>query len=98
MQDYVLTDDDLARLQCPLLVLHGTPDRVFLIENARALFDGAASDDKTFLEWADGDHCIYNHSHEKHVLVGDWLADHLAAAPLHGKAPFDPAAPTSEEV
>ena len=36
-----LTTDDLARsCTCPLLVLHGTPDQVFLVENARALFDG----------------------------------------------------------
>lgn len=77
MNEYVLTPDDLAQLTCPLLVLHGTPDRVFLIENARALFDQAAASDKTFREWIDGDHCIYNHSHEKHVTVADWFADRL---------------------
>lgn len=74
---YVLTDEQLSNLTCPLLVLHGTPDQVFLIENARALHDHAGSDDKTFLEWADGDHCIYNHSHDKHTRVSDWFADHL---------------------
>ena len=79
LDTYMLTETDLAQLTCPLLVLHGTPDQVFLIENARALFDGAAASDKTFLEWADGDHCIYNHSHEKHTLVSDWFADHVAA-------------------
>jgi hypothetical protein len=25
----------------------------------------------------DGDHCIYNHSHEKHCLIGDWFLDVL---------------------
>ena len=77
MNEYVLTPEDLAQLTCPLLVLHGTPDQVFLIENARALFDQAGAADKTFREWIDGDHCIYNHSHEKHVTVADWLADRL---------------------
>lgn len=81
MNGYVLTPEDLARLTCPLLMLHGTPDRVFLIENARTLFDQAAAVDKTFREWIDGDHCIYNHSHEKHVTVADWLADRLTSAP-----------------
>ncbi|WP_051039659.1 alpha/beta hydrolase family protein [Microbacterium sp. B24] len=80
MNEYVLTPDELRHLTSPLLLLHGTPDRVFLIENARTLFDQAGTGDKTFLEWADGDHCIYNHSHEKHVLVADWLADRLARA------------------
>lgn len=77
LESYVLTQNDLRALRCPLLVLHGTPDRVFLIENARALFDGAGAEDKTFLEWRDGDHCIYNHSMEKHVAVGDWFSDRL---------------------
>lgn len=80
MGTYLLTDAHLASLTCPLLVLHGTPDQVFLIENARALHDRAATSDKTFLEWADGDHCIYNHSHDKHTRVSDWFADHLTGA------------------
>ncbi|GHF22583.1 alpha/beta hydrolase family protein [Pseudolysinimonas yzui] len=77
MGQFELAPDQLERLTCPLLVLHGTPDQVFLVENARALFDAAGSQDKTFREWPDGDHCIYNHSHEKHVLVADWLGDRL---------------------
>lgn len=77
MGGYVLGPDELTALTCPLLVLHGTPDQVFLVENARQLFDLAGSTDKTWREWADGDHCIYNHSHEKHTLVADWFADRL---------------------
>ncbi|MFI6170374.1 alpha/beta hydrolase family protein [Nocardia sp. NPDC051052] len=68
---------DLAHLTCPLLVLHGTPDQVFLVENARALYTSAASPDKTWREWVDGDHCLYNHSLEKHTIVADWFADRL---------------------
>ena len=74
---FLLTPELLDQLRCPLLVLHGTPDQVFLIDNARRLFDGAASTDKAFLEWPDGDHCIYNHSHEKHAAVADWFVDKL---------------------
>ncbi|MEW2120897.1 alpha/beta hydrolase [Streptomyces sp. NPDC005474] len=77
MGSFVLGPDLLASLRCPLLVLHGTPDQVFLIDNARALCDRAGSADKTFHEFPDGDHCLYNHSHEKHTIIGDWLADRL---------------------
>ncbi|OZF29052.1 hypothetical protein CH294_26695 [Rhodococcus sp. 14-2483-1-1] len=77
MNTFVLTDDTLSGLTCPLHVMHGTPDQIFLIENARALHDGAASSDKTFSEFLDGDHCIYNHSHDKHTRLGDWFADRL---------------------
>jgi dienelactone hydrolase len=67
----------IAKLRCPLLVLHGAPDQVFLLENARQVHDLAGSDDKQLRVWDDGDHCLYNHAHEKHCLVADWFAERL---------------------
>lgn len=68
---------DLPRLACSLLQLHSVPDQVFLLSNARRIHDEAGSQDKTLLVWEDGDHCIYNHSHEKHGLVADWFVARL---------------------
>jgi alpha-beta hydrolase superfamily lysophospholipase len=68
----------LRRLLCPLHVVHGTPDQVFRVEGARRVFTGAASFDKTLTEYADGDHCVSNRSHEKHLLIADWFADRLS--------------------
>lgn len=65
-------------IRCPLLQLHGVPDTVFLLENARRIHDQSASLDKTLLVWEDGDHCIYNHSEEKNLTVADWFASRLA--------------------
>jgi esterase/lipase len=72
-----LSPEILERLSCPLHVVHGTPDRVFMIDGARMLYDWAASAQKTFTEFADGDHCISNRAHEKDALIGDWFVDHL---------------------
>ena len=69
-----------ASITCPLLQLHGAPDTVFLLENARGIFDGAASPDKTLLVWDDGDHCIYNHSEEKNLVVAEWFASRLCGS------------------
>ncbi|MEV0701920.1 prolyl oligopeptidase family serine peptidase [Saccharopolyspora sp. NPDC050389] len=87
MERYRLTPERLACLRVPLLVLHGRPDRMFLIENAHTLFDAAGSPDKRWAEWPDGDHCVYNHSHEKHVLVADWFADRLSASMAGAPSP-----------
>lgn len=85
MEDATIGPTELERLRCPLLVLHGTPDQVFLVENAWALYDAAASVDKTWREWPDGDNCIYNHTAEKHAIIGDWFTDKLRQhAPTHG--------------
>ena len=77
----IIRELDLARsscrIECPLLLLHGVPDQVFLLENARTIHDSAASRDRQMRIWEDGDHCIYNHSHEKHTLVADWFAARL---------------------
>jgi dienelactone hydrolase len=69
--------DDARRISCPLLVLHGAPDQVFLLENARRIHDLAAAADKTMMVWDDGDHCLYNHANEKHCLVADWFHERL---------------------
>jgi esterase/lipase len=68
---------EAENIRAPLLQLHGAPDQVFLLENARRLHDLAGSTDKRLLIWEDGDHCIYNHSEEKHIVVADWFASQL---------------------
>lgn len=75
-----LSPDLLTGLRCPLMVLHGQPDQIFLIESARRLFAAAGAHDKTLIEWPDGDHCIYNHSYDKHAAVSDWFTDRLHPA------------------
>lgn len=79
LESLTLTRGRLSRLTCPLQVVHGTPDQVFLIENARRLFDEAGSQRKVFSEFPDGDHCIYNRAHERNCLVSDWFAEVLAS-------------------
>lgn len=78
LQDMELQPTHLASLSSPLLVLHGTPDQIFLAKNARELHDGAASEVKAFVEWADGEHCIYNHPHERNTMIADFFAAHLS--------------------
>jgi alpha-beta hydrolase superfamily lysophospholipase len=75
----ILAPQDLQALRCSLHVVHGTPDRVFLIDNARKIYDHAGSQDRTFSEFPDGDHCIYNHAHERNCLIADWFAERLAS-------------------
>lgn len=69
----------VASITCPLLQLHGAPDQVFLLENARRIHDGAESADKTLKVWDDGDHCLYNHGDDKNMIVADWFAQRLGA-------------------
>jgi alpha-beta hydrolase superfamily lysophospholipase len=77
-----LDGERLRALRCPLHVVHGTPDQIFRVEGARRVYVGAASPDKTLTEYADGDHCVSNRSHEKHMLIADWFADRLTGSSL----------------
>ena len=67
------------RISCPLLVVHGAEDRLFSVERATEVATWSASADRRVVVWDDGDHCVYNHTEEKHCLVADWFADALAA-------------------
>jgi alpha-beta hydrolase superfamily lysophospholipase len=71
--------EEVKQMRCPLLVLHGVPDTVFTFANAQRLHEAAGSADKTLLAWDDGDHCLYNHAHEKNCTVADWFLDRLRA-------------------
>ncbi|TWC76449.1 alpha/beta hydrolase family protein DUF1100 [Rhizobium sp. SJZ105] len=66
-----------SNLRCSLLVVHGGQDPIFSVANALSIHDTAAASDKTALVWEDGDHCIYNHSHDKHSRIADWFARQL---------------------
>ena len=78
--DRLAIDADVLRdVRCPLHVVHGTPDQIFRVDGARRIHAGAHSPDKTLTEFPDGNHCVTNRSHEKHVLVADWFADRLTA-------------------
>jgi|SRR5579859_175555 len=68
-----------ASVNCPLLIVHGALDHLVSIEDARSLFDWAKSTDKQMVIYSDGDHCVYNHSDDKHNLIADWVADRLSA-------------------
>jgi pimeloyl-ACP methyl ester carboxylesterase len=70
----------LGELRCPLLQLHSANDPVFSLANARQVHDRAASTDRTLLVWADGDHCLYNHSSERNCAVADWFCERIGRA------------------
>lgn len=67
------------RIGCPLLLLLGGADALFTPDEGLSIAEAAPSSDRTVLFWDDGDHCMYNHTHEKHTLVADWFADRLGA-------------------
>ena len=68
-----------APVSCPLLIVHGALDHLVSTEDARSLFDWARSADKRMIIYSDGDHCVYNHSDDKHNLISDWVLERLGA-------------------
>jgi len=74
---------DSAEIRCPLLQLHGVPDSVFKLGDARVIHDRALSTDKTLMLWDDGDHCLYNHWEERNMCAADWFAARLGNKPIH---------------
>lgn len=83
----MLTPELLRELSAPTLLLHGHADQIFLFSSAQRLHEACGSHDKLLLEWADGDHCIYNHTGDKHAAVGDWFADRLGGDLSDRRAP-----------
>jgi dipeptidyl aminopeptidase/acylaminoacyl peptidase len=68
----------LSAVRCPLLMTHGVPDRVFLIDGARRIHSLVAGEDKLLIEFADGDHGLSSHARERDTRAADWFFRRLA--------------------
>ena len=77
----------LRQLTLPLLVMHGTADRLSNREGSALLFDAAASSDKTIKYYPDYYHEIFNDPERKQVFkdMADWLAARLVVSGKEGK-------------
>ncbi|MEV5411994.1 alpha/beta fold hydrolase [Thermopolyspora sp. NPDC052614] len=65
----------------PLLVVHGGRDPLVSSDTARAMLEGAPTDDKRMVVFSDGDHCVYNHRADRDVLIADWMRARLSGLP-----------------
>jgi esterase/lipase len=65
----------------PLLVVHGGADPMISMDLAQLLLSGAPTDDKQMVVFSDGNHCVYNHKHDRDALVADWMRARLCGLP-----------------
>ena len=71
------------QIKTPLLVLHGTEDRVVPIAGTRSVFPRLGSDDKTFLESPGAFHALPIEPEGDHMAgtIADWLEARSAVLP-----------------
>lgn len=67
-------------ISCPLLVVHGELDPLVSLLDAEAIARTGTLANTLLITFSDGDHCVYNHSSDKHAVIGDWMAEQLANA------------------
>jgi dienelactone hydrolase len=77
LDELVLERDTLSTVRCPLLMTHGVPDRVFLIDGVRRIHGLVASEDRLLIEVAGGDHCLSSHARERDARTADWFVRRL---------------------
>jgi acylglycerol lipase len=85
-------DDHMEDIRLPLLILHGTLDRVTPPQGSKELYDRASSEDKT-LDLYDGLFHDLLHEPEKDRVSRDitvWISNHAPAAPPGAPAGASP--------
>ncbi|WP_210587701.1 alpha/beta hydrolase [Streptomyces sp. GESEQ-35] len=65
----------------PLLVVQGGEDPMVSMDLAQILLQGAPTDDKHMVVFSDGNHCVYNHKHDRDALIADWMTARLSGLP-----------------
>lgn len=70
---------DAARITCPILVLHGTADRLTAPIGSERLVQGVSSTDRTLRTWPGAYHELHHEPERDEVLatITGWLTDHL---------------------
>lgn len=76
--DHVLAN--LGKITLPILVMHGTADRIANPKYSQIIYDSVGSKDKTLKLYDGFYHEIMNETDKARVLadVGDWLARHMS--------------------
>ena len=64
------------RLTNPL-VLYAAADSIFNVADQKPLLDAGGTTGR-WVEWADGEHALYNHPAERNAVAADWFAQHLS--------------------
>jgi len=69
----------VPRIQAPILILHGTEDKLAAVDATRAVFDRIGSRDKQLKIYPGFYHELFNEPDKQDVFqtVGDWLSAHL---------------------
>ncbi|MDW4907713.1 alpha/beta fold hydrolase [Streptomyces sp. ADMS] len=65
----------------PLLVVQGGKDPMVSNDLAELVLKGAPTDDTQMVIFSDGNHCVYNHKHDRDALVADWTRARLCGRP-----------------
>nr|WP_240982144.1 alpha/beta fold hydrolase [Streptomyces sp. S3(2020)] len=66
----------------PLLVVQGGADPMISTDLAQILLQGAPTADKRMVIFSDGNHCVYNHKHDRDALIADWMTARLRGLPI----------------
>jgi alpha-beta hydrolase superfamily lysophospholipase len=72
---------DAARISCPVLVLHGTADRLTAPVGSERFVAAVSSTDRTLRTWPGAYHELHHEPEREEVLatITGWITDHLSA-------------------
>jgi alpha-beta hydrolase superfamily lysophospholipase len=72
--------ENVDQIQVPVLMIHGTSDRITSPQNSRRFFDDITHTDKTYIAYDGGYHESHNDRHHLQVTadIVQWLDSHLS--------------------
>lgn len=76
LADFAL-NPDFHRTEAAMLIVQGGRDALVPMESQRDFFGLGMPARQAVLEWADGEHTIYNHAEERNQQMADWFVDQL---------------------
>jgi pimeloyl-ACP methyl ester carboxylesterase len=70
--------DVIKNLTCPLMIVHGTNDRITTVEGSRRIVEESSSKEPNFVVLEDANHVCNNYVYKYRPMVADWVVDKLS--------------------
>lgn len=70
--------DVISNLTCPLMIVHGTEDKIIGVEESRLIVDASSSSEPRLVIIDGGNHVCNNFVYKYRPLIADWVTDRLS--------------------
>ena len=77
LRDEIDLSDVISDLKCPLMIVHGTEDKIIDVKHSKPIVERSSSVEPNLVIIEDGNHVCNNYVYIYRPMIGDWMVEKL---------------------